>query len=80
MLNWEEKRICVTGGAGFLGSYLIKQLEAQGAKDIFVPTIENYNLVDGAAIKRMLDDFKPGCDHPPGCPCGWDRCKPGSSG
>jgi len=59
MLNWEEKRICVTGGAGFLGSYLIKQLEAQGAKDIFVPTIENYNLVDGAAIKRMLDDSNP---------------------
>ena len=59
MLNWEEKRICVTGGAGFLGSYLIKQLEARGAKNIFVPTIENYDLVDGAAIKRMLDDSKP---------------------
>ena len=59
MLNWEEKRICVTGGAGFLGSYLIKQLEARGAKNIFVPTIENYDLVDGAAIKRMLDDSNP---------------------
>jgi len=59
MLNWEEKRICVTGGAGFLGSYLIKQLEARGAKNIFVPTIENYDLVDGAAIKRMLNDSKP---------------------
>jgi GDP-L-fucose synthase len=59
MLNWENKRICVTGGAGFLGSYLIKQLEARGAQDIFVPTIENYNLVDGAAIKRMLDDSNP---------------------
>ena len=59
MLNWQEKRICVTGGAGFLGSYLIKQLEARGAKHIFVPTIENYNLVDGAAIKRMLEDSNP---------------------
>lgn len=59
MINWEEKRICVTGGAGFLGTHLIKQLEVRGAKDIFIPTIQEYNLVEGKAVQRMLSDSKP---------------------
>ncbi len=59
MLNWEEKQICVTGGAGFLGKHLIKQLSERGAKNIFIPTIQEYDLVDGLAIQRMLNDSKP---------------------
>ncbi|MFU8826682.1 MAG: GDP-L-fucose synthase family protein [Brevefilum sp.] len=59
VLNWSEKRICVTGGAGFLGTHLIADLRARGAKDIFIPTIEEYDLVDPNAIERMLDDADP---------------------
>jgi len=59
MLNWEDKRICVTGGAGFLGTYLIEQLKERGAHEIFIPRIEDYDLVEGSAIKRMLDDSNP---------------------
>lgn len=59
MINWDEKRFCVTGGAGFLGTHLIKQLADRDAKQIFIPTIQDYDLVDGAAIKRMLSDSKP---------------------
>jgi GDP-L-fucose synthase len=59
VLNWSEKRICVTGGAGFLGTHLIADLRARGAKDIFIPTIEDYDLVDPAAIERMLTDADP---------------------
>ncbi len=58
-LNWAEKRICVTGGAGFLGTNLIANLKAKGAKDIFIPTIEEYDLVDRDAIARMLSDSQP---------------------
>jgi GDP-L-fucose synthase len=49
----------VTGGAGFLGTHLIKELRTRGATDIFIPKIEDYDLVDPAAINRMLADSNP---------------------
>jgi len=55
---WAERRVCVTGGAGFLGHYVQEKLRQRGVKDIFVPTIEDYNLVDPADVKRMLEDAR----------------------
>ena len=55
----KNRRICVTGGAGFLGRHVQQQLRARGASEIFVPTIEQYNLVDPADIRRMLADAQP---------------------
>jgi len=59
IMDLSKKRICVTGGAGFLGTHLIKKLEARGAKDIFIPMIEDYDLVKVKDIQRMLDAAKP---------------------
>jgi GDP-L-fucose synthase len=56
---WESRRVCVTGGAGFLGSYIIAKLKQRRAGDIFIPHIEDYDLTDPASISRMLDDSKP---------------------
>ncbi len=58
-INWEEKRICVTGGAGFLGTHLIANLRQRGAEEIFIPKIEDYDLTDRDAIARMLGDANP---------------------
>jgi len=56
---WAKRRVCVTGGAGFLGSYVLEKLQERGAKDIFVPHIEDYDLVQPMVVKRMLADARP---------------------
>ncbi len=52
---WKGKRVVVTGGAGFLGSFVLAKLKQRGAADIFVPLIEEYDLTDREEIRKVLD-------------------------
>ncbi len=56
---FENRRIVVTGGAGFLGGYITEKLQKRGCKSILVPKIEDYDLVNINDINRMYNDMKP---------------------
>ena len=59
MLNLASKRICVTGGGGFLGSFLVESLCRQGCQNVFVPRKRDYDLTKPEAISRMFADARP---------------------
>ena len=54
-----NRRVVVTGGAGFLGHYVIEGLQKRGCGQIHVPRIEQYDLVNPADIARMYEDLRP---------------------
>jgi GDP-L-fucose synthase len=56
---WSKRSVCVTGGAGFLGTFVVEQLRRRGAIRIFVPKIEEYDLVKPGDIERVLEASHP---------------------
>jgi GDP-L-fucose synthase len=54
---WEDKRVIVTGGAGFLGSYVVEKLKERGCKNIFIPFSNKYDLTKEANIIRLYQDY-----------------------
>lgn len=59
MSFWESKRVLITGGAGFLGSFVVEKLQQRGCRNIFIPRSRDYDLVQMEAVKRLYRDAKP---------------------
>ena len=59
MISLADKRIVVTGGAGFLGTHLLRRLEQRGCRKIFVPRYPDFDLTRTDAIERLF------VEHPP---------------
>jgi GDP-L-fucose synthase len=57
--SFPYRKIVVTGGAGFLGRILVRKLIEHEGVEVFVPRSNDYNLVEGEAVKRLLDDTQP---------------------
>ena len=56
---WTGKRVIVTGGGGFLGTFVVDKLRQRGAAEIFVPRSEEYDLTQVDAIRQLLHDTSP---------------------
>jgi GDP-L-fucose synthase len=56
---WSARRVMVTGGGGFFGSFVVDRLRAEGVKQVFVPRRREYDLVDPAAVQRAYRDGNP---------------------
>ena len=53
------QRVVVTGGAGFLGRFIVERLQQFPNVEVFVPRKREYDLVQEADIKRLLQDTRP---------------------
>jgi len=56
---FEDRRVVVTGGAGFLGGYVVKGLQERGCRNVLVPKIEEYDFINIDNIVRMYEDMRP---------------------
>ena len=56
---WSQRRVVVTGGHGFLGSYVVEALRARGAAHVFAPERERYDLRRLEAVEGMYRDMRP---------------------
>ena len=57
---WQNKKVIVTGGAGFLGRVVVKFLEQKKCQEIIVPRKNEYDLCQMTDIKRLLERVNPG--------------------
>ena len=58
-MDWSNKRVLVTGGHGFLGSFVAEALRQRGAREIFLPRSAEYDLVQAEATRALLRATRP---------------------
>src|SRR5438128_1962256 len=58
-MRWTSTRVVVTGGAGFLGAFVVEALHARGCREVSVPRSRDYDLRESEGIARLYDQMRP---------------------
>ena len=58
-MQWSDKRVVVTGGAGFLGTFVVDKLRERGCKQIHVPRSAEFDLRERDQIIRLYEQVQP---------------------
>src|SRR5438045_492011 len=56
---WSDRRVLLTGGGGFLGSFLRERIEREHPAAFLAPRKGELDLLDGAAVGRYLAEHRP---------------------
>ncbi|NOZ20754.1 MAG: GDP-L-fucose synthase [Planctomycetes bacterium] len=56
---WQPQRVLVTGGGGFLGSFVVDGLREAEAQKVFAPRRREYDLTQIDQVRRCLDETQP---------------------
>lgn len=56
---WKNKKVVVTGGKGFLGSYVVEALQNKNCKEVYALGSKDYDLTDLNNIKKLYLDYNP---------------------
>ena len=58
MSFWEQKKVLVTGGTGFLGSNIVKILKKNNCKQIIIPRSKKYDLTKECGVNRLFKEYQ----------------------
>lgn len=59
MINWDLRRVIVTGGTGFVGTLLCDLLSRRGCQNVFVPRSKDFDLTHASQVARMYQEHQP---------------------
>lgn len=56
---WNDRRVLITGGRGFLGQAVVDQVRNRGTRELFTPSSSEYDLRDRGAVRQLFADTRP---------------------
>jgi GDP-L-fucose synthase len=56
---WANKRVVVTGGHGFLGSFVVEKLRERGSRELFLPRSRDFDLRSADDVERLFAETRP---------------------